>query len=317
MLSVLGADLASVRWQDNGIATLTFDPENRESVGAIARLGAHRPNGALTPSAAAEWIHRLARERSCSAVSLDGPQGWRSPDTPPHEPGVGRRSDYEARTQGKCGVRGSCFPGTQLSWFLFCIEVFERLLQKPGVRLADDPTATRLAPLEDGYWLLEAYPTSVWRTSGLAPLPGKASCTAEMTRAALTSLVLRYGLALESSSSLVSHDDVQALVAALPAAALLGGPAVAVPRGVPSRIEVDGSRSEGILWDARPRGDSGAPIVAQSATLAADRQEQDDSNAAHDHENRFLPESRDDSGYAAIVERGRVGCTSAPVWAAS
>ena len=228
VLTVLGVDLASARWQDNGVAKLTFRVDGDGAAWVGARLGASRPTGAVTATKVAQWIDSLARGSS-AAVSLDGPQGWRSPTTPVSARGVGRRSDLAARTQGKCGVRGTCFPGTQLRWFTFSIEVFEHLLGLPGVRLANDIETTSLSPLSDGYWLIESYPTSVWRTSGLAPLPGKSRATPEGTRAALTTLATTYGFTVETSSDSLSHDDVQALAAALPAVALLGGPAIAVP----------------------------------------------------------------------------------------
>jgi hypothetical protein len=75
ILTVLGIDLASARWQDNGVATLTFRVGGAEPLWVAARLGAPRPAGALTSAAAAQWIDTLARDRGPSAVSLDGPRG--------------------------------------------------------------------------------------------------------------------------------------------------------------------------------------------------------------------------------------------------
>jgi len=183
--------------------------------------------------------------------------------------------------------------------------VFEDLLQRPGVQLVNSVTSITLPPLSGGYWLIESYPTSVWRTSGLAPLPGKSRATVPETQAALRAIASTYGFVVETATSPPSHDDVQALVAALPAAALLGGPAVAIPRGVPAVVELDGSRSEGIIWDARPHVTSAPAAALTTAAPPDDRREQEDAAAARDDENRFLPDERDDTGFAAIVERGR------------
>jgi hypothetical protein len=183
--------------------------------------------------------------------------------------------------------------------------VFQDLLQRPDVWLANCATSTTLPPPSGGYWLLESYPTSVWRTSGLVPLAGKARATPHETRAALSCLASTYGFVVESPTAPLSHDDVQALVAALPAAALLGGPAVAIPRGVPATVEVDGSRSEGIIWDAHPRARSAPAAALATSSPADDQRDQEDSAAAGDENNHFLPDERDDAGFSAIVERGR------------
>jgi hypothetical protein len=68
-------------------------------------------------------------------------------------------------------------------------------------------------------------------------------------------LIRAYGL--PSADRGPGHDDLQAIVAALPAAALLGAPARPLPRGLPAR-SLDGAgpartgRAEGIMWDAQP-----------------------------------------------------------------
>src|SRR5205807_8304392 len=78
--------------------------------------------------------------------------------------------EYECRKQDKTGAYPQTYPGTQRRWIEFCVEVFSRLLARRDVALAD-PAAAR--PDGTSYVLLECFPTSAWRSSGLVPLPGK------------------------------------------------------------------------------------------------------------------------------------------------
>jgi hypothetical protein len=246
---VLGVDLASSSWAAVGSATISFDAERGEFVDVVA--GAIRwPEAPLTAHALADAIDSFARHENICAVAMDGPQGWRDPATPKSTPGVGRRCEYECRTQGKTGAYPRTYPGTQHAWIQFCIDVFAHLLARPGVRLADPD-----APNSDdsGYLLLECFPTSAWRSSGLVPLPAKSKNPdlAPYWRS------LRRAYALPRCP-IASHDDLQAVVAALSAAAAAGGPAIALPRGLPARAarNPDGSclLLEGYIWDVEPRG---------------------------------------------------------------
>ncbi len=134
-LRVLGIDLASSSWASNGSALLTFDRDRwRDARAPAIRCSARR---ALAPESLAEAIDAFALEEGLAAVSIDGPQGWRDPSAPP-EQGAGRAADRAARTQGKCGEPGVCFPRTYLSWVSFSIELFDRLIALPHVRLAND-----------------------------------------------------------------------------------------------------------------------------------------------------------------------------------
>jgi hypothetical protein len=128
------------------------------------------------------------------------------------------------------------------------VEVFANLLARPRVALAEPGAA---ASGFARYIVLECFPTSAWRSSGLDPLPakGKRPALAPYVRA----LAVAYGLPLPSVSS---HDDLQAVVAALTAVAAAAGPAVVDIKGVPSTVLAgsDGSqrRIEGFIWDVKP-----------------------------------------------------------------
>ena len=243
--AALGIDLACRRWNDIGSALIAFDRQRfTEAVpGAITW-----PTSDLTPSAVAGAIDAFARAHDIAAVSIDGPQGWRDPVAPSGRKGVGRACEYATRTPGKTGTRGIAYPSTFLRWIQFSIEVFADLLDRPDVALLNEPSGD--VPLrQPGYWLLECFPTSSWRTSGLSALPGHQRAPADIVEEFARRLVEVYSL--PSSAITRNHDHLQAVVAALPAVGLLGGPARVHARGEAARL-VDGVLVEGLIWDAAP-----------------------------------------------------------------
>ena len=296
-LIAIGIDLASGRWEDNGSASIQFTADGwvKCGVGVIPW-----PGGSLTPAALADTIDNYARQTGAAVVCLDGPQGWRTTGiTSDDRPGVGRWCEYEVNAQGKTGEYGHTYPRTQAGWIRFCIAVFDELLAKAGVVLVNDADATRLDRLVNGYWLLEVFPTSIWRSSGLPPLPGKARTTLGRMDVARGYLTARYGMPNGILPERGSHDDLQALVAALPGVGLLGGPAVAEANGFPAaeqsaRGDVPVHRVEGLIWDARPRHPGPAPDKAAVATKPP---------LPANGGNPLLPDDRDPHG-DAVYTRG-------------
>ena len=265
---VLGIDLACRSWDDIGSALVAF--ENGCFRDAVPGVMAWPPED-LTPAAVARCIDMFARNRDVAAVSIDGPQAWRDPTTPANRPGVGRACEYETRTPGKTGPCGVAYPSTFLRWIRFSIDVFAELLCHRDVVLVNND-ATDIAPRPGGYWLMECFPTSTWRTSGLEALPGHRRAPAEVVERFARRLVAAYGL--PSSAVTADHDDLQAVVSTLPAVGLLGGPARAYARGEPAR-SVDAVPVEGIIWDAAPAGGAKATVTARPAasTLLVDERD--------------------------------------------
>jgi hypothetical protein len=266
LLRVLGIDIASANWAANGSALLEFDVEAQSFTHVVTPAIEWPVAEPMTPQALATAIDRSARACGVRAVSLDGPQGWRDPSTLLHLPGVGRRCEYESRTQGRTGVFPQTYPSNQRSWIQFCTQVFAALLEHPDVYLAEADDA--LVPPETGYAILECFPTAAWRSSGLLPLPAK-SKRPPLTPYALN-LKNAYGLPLDEAG-ITSHDDLQALVAALPAAAVVGGPAEPVRTGVPSSTRITESgvlRLEGFIWNVRPRRPAGITNVVHQSTAS-------------------------------------------------
>ena len=215
-----------------------------------------------------------------SIVSIDGPQGWRDPDSPPAQ-GVGRLCEQSAHTPGKTGVFGQTYPSNQVGWISFSITVFELLTSLGHVRLVDDPELTALEPPASGeYYVMECFPTVTWRSAGLTPLPGRSK------RPDARDFARRLGRRWQLSSLdlPIGHDDLQAIVATLPAVALLGcgqpiahGTSSAI---VPPQGEAPAHRVEGIIWDASPPASAGSaesgrrtPEATSSRTSFADRVE--------------------------------------------
>ena len=239
-VAVLGVDLASGRWRDNGTALLTFEVDGGWTAVDTGVIG-WPSHGRPSASELAQRVDAFCREAGVAAVSIDGPQGWRDPAA---APGWGRVADREARTPGKMGPPRSCVPGTYIGWVSLSVELFARFRALAHVDLVNDAVA-RLERRRGGYYLLESFPTSTWRTAALQPLPAKAK-TKDIAPFA-DDLTRAFGL----PPFVATHDELQAVVSALPAAALLGGPARAVARGVPGRL-ADGEWVEGLIWDAEP-----------------------------------------------------------------
>lgn len=260
MRRVLGIDVASSSWKANGSALIEYDEAGvRRVVPGVIPW----PSVPLTPAALAGAIDKFAREHAIDAAALDGPHGWRSPDTPAGAPGVGRRSEYECRTQGKTGVYPVTYPRNQRPWIEFSIQLFDALLALPGVVLADRETAIIAGA---GYAVLECFPTSTWRTSGLKPLPGKGKRPPLLPFS--QALATAYRLPAFVSHS---HDDLQAVVAALAAVAVIGGPALPIRRGIAATTTADVSgtrRLEGFIWDAKPTGVAAPPNAVEATATS-------------------------------------------------
>ncbi|MCA8923356.1 MAG: DUF429 domain-containing protein [Planctomycetes bacterium] len=249
--AALGVDLALRDWRDCGLALVRWSGERW--TGWRTRWA--RPRGAPSAEALTDYVDRLARAHAVRAVGLDGPLGWRDPATPSTAPGVGRRADFAVRAQAKVGVWGQSYPNTQLRWVELCVEVFSGLLAREGVVLAN-ARPEELPPLPPGgYYLLETFPTATWRASGLTPLPSKRRCASVGVAPWAASLGATYRLPQRRACA---HDDLQATVAALAAAAAAGGPARPCAHGVPARIVRPGGRPEhrveGLIWTASPGG---------------------------------------------------------------
>ena len=297
-IRVVGVHLAHRSGSDNASALLEFDPSGWRG---CRRANVNPwPDGPVTVEAMVDVLDAQARANAVAAVCLDGPQGWREPGVGANDrPGCGRMAEYEVRAPGKVGEYGRTYPRNQAQWMTFCIDVFNGLLARPGVRLANDPVVTRLPPPVGGYYLLEVYPTAIWRASELAPLPGRHRTTLGRRMDGQRWLVTRYRMPDWFVLNGV-HDDLQAVVAALPGVGLFGGPAVPKPHGIPARWlaaagTVPAHRVEGLIWDASPAIPGELPPTDRSPPAAP--------TPPPDGENPLLPDDRDEDG-EMVFDRG-------------
>ncbi len=296
-LKVLGVDLACKSWGDNGTCLLSFETET-QSWDTVILNCVRWPQHELTAQNMAKALHQFIRQEHLAGISLDGPQGWREPNAPAR-PGVGRLCEYEARCQGKTGEYGITFPRPQFTWIKYCIDVFTHLRNYGGRIPTREEGSNRLEPLSgDEFWLIECFPTSIWRTSGLSVLPGKNRCLRNHIdlkpyHGDLTSAYMLPNHSTDNST----HDDLQGLVSALPMAALLGAPAVPVPRGNNGWKCAEGHWVEGLIWDCKPLGSNGNELAENSRKIT------DAPSADNLSSNPLLIDDRDDT-HAEVLSRG-------------
>lgn len=256
IVKTLGIDLACRSWRDTGTALILFKSDDDPRWEAVRTGVISWPALPVSAVAMADVIDSFAVQNQIDAISLDGSQGWREPNAPTR-PGVGRWCEYLAHTQGKTGTFWVTYPGTQVGWIRFCIEVIQRLVATKRGHLVNAPAPLWLPrPVPGTYWLIECFPTQTWRSSNLVPLPGKSSRPPVDVGKWAASLWQRYGLP-STGAWCGSHDDLQAVVACLPAAGLLGAPCIPIPLGNSGRL-IDATTAhprhwvEGLIWDAAP-----------------------------------------------------------------
>jgi hypothetical protein len=251
---VLGVDLASTRWSNVGTALVSYSADATAATAVEINPVAWPTHEEVTSTALTETLDIFLRAREVAAVSIDGPQGWRDPDAPISQ-GMGRACEKSARTPGKTGTPGITWPRKQVGWITFSIRVFDELLGRPHARLINDLKCRRLEPPRGGYWVLECFPTATWRSSGLLPLPAKGKRPSVVA----FSNLLRVCWKLPESATTSDHDGLQAIVASLPAATLLGA-GEPIAHGRPATVLPNQNvRVEGIIWDAHPLESARSP----------------------------------------------------------
>jgi hypothetical protein len=313
MVSVLGIDLAYTDWRKNGSAVLSFEDEawSRCQENVVSW-----PDCPISAAAMAGAIEIFVLENEISAVSLDGPQGWRDPAAPKARLGVGRACEKKSNTPGKTGVYGIAYPANWVEMAKFCEEVFTHLIERGYATLVNDPSTKALsAPALPKYYLLECFPTWTWRTSGLKPLPGHTNASPSVVLECAKRLIERYDLPRSALTD--NHDDLQAIVAALPAAGLLQGPCIPMAVGESSSVfapsgEIPAHRIEGLIWSAKPilsestsaktESDFAEATVTQLSEVAEANQEIFEE--AKDYANPLLPDDRHPQT-SRIIERGK------------
>ena len=229
MTRILSVDLACKHHRDIGVALL----EARDAGIDATIIDAELPD---PPNAHtfADWLHTLAEQYGVAGIAIDGPLGWKAPDT---EALHCRVSEKLVRAPGKTGLPpDGVKPRNYLAFTEFSIALFERLTMQHGHALPDgEPRAG---------FVTETFPTAAWRSLGLMPVPGKGRTSSADMQAALERLVTRVPVRIDRAPT---HDQLQAVVGGLAPLAWAQGHAERVTlAGLPPH-RLDGSWREGYI----------------------------------------------------------------------
>jgi hypothetical protein len=236
MTRILSVDLAYVRYRDVGVALLSQEARRVE----FLDIPLDRPPD---PVELADWLVARLAEHGAQGLCIDGPLGWKAPDTDsPHC----RRSERQLRAPGKTGLPpDGVKPGTYLAFTRFSIALFERLTITHGLVL---PGQTDAPP--DRPFVTESFPTAAWRALGLTPLVAKSKATPAHVAESADRFTRETGFTL---SRMPSHDELQAAIGGLAGLAWARGDHAAVHLAGDAPFRLDGSWREGYIMSPAPR----------------------------------------------------------------
>lgn len=231
MPRILSVDLAYKHYRDIGVALLEATPH-----GTAVTLLDVPLTGTPTPEALCNWLVEAAAEHAVSGICIDGPLGWKGPDT---DAVHSRVSEKVARAPGKTGLPpDGVKPRGYLAFTQFSVALFERLTMQEGFVLPGDESRT------DGLFVTETFPTAAWRALGLTALPGKATTKAADMDAARQRLAQATDIELPSNTT---HDQLQAVVGGIAGLRWAGGEHNAVQLAGLPPYRLDGCWREGYI----------------------------------------------------------------------
>ncbi len=236
-MAVLSIDLASKAYADFGFCLLTDGMARLEFPGS-GELGLEgRPHA----SELARAISQLCSREAVSVVLIDGPQGWRWPESPIRHM---RLCERVLNTPARTGPPGEVKPSTYLPFVRFSIDLFHHLRQDYAWSLLVEDWPK----ISGCRWLVETFPSAGWGLLGLTRLPGK-------NRSRRIDLEpWRRGLSETTGFDLppgLSHDQLQAAVAILAGRAIAEGDVAGIiMAGMDPIITPSGLVHEG--WIALP-----------------------------------------------------------------
>lgn len=228
-MRILSIDLAYRDYRDIGVALL-------EPGGAQVLVAFHPIRGFGVPlaNATAEKIASRAAELEADIILVDGPQGWKDPNSPhPHS----RVCERVLNTPAKTGLPGHVKPANYAPFVAFSIEVFNALDALGWPRYGGAQTSAR-------HTTVESFPLSAWRSLGLRILPAKAKATEQDIQDRLASLTAMFDLKVDQ---VPNHDELQALVSGLAGIALLRGDTNAFRIEGVAPFILDGTVREGVI----------------------------------------------------------------------
>jgi hypothetical protein len=231
-------DIAHRKYADNGIAFLDGGSDVVQLIKADDLGVSDPPN----PEGFADALSSFCDREGVSVLLLDGPQGWREPNSQIEHM---RLCERVLNTPGKTGVIGTTKPGTYLHYIQFSIDLFHQLRITHDWELLKSDWNKR--PWKR--WLVESFPTAAWKTLGLKKLPSKAKCTSDQLITWRDDLSNVTGLELPD---VLTHDELQAAVVLPVGRAIVKGEEEGVILvGVDPYLTKEGVVLEGLI--ANPR----------------------------------------------------------------
>ncbi len=223
-------------YRDIGVALVTYDDTGAQE-SLTARAVDVPLSGRPSVAALASWLRDMVELHDARCLCIDGPLGWRSPDTDsPHC----RRSERAVRAPGKTGLPpDGVKPRTYLGFTTFSIALFEAFLTSAEWALPGDPNAAHTARV-----VTESFPTAAWRALGLSPLMAKGRASVADVQDAGARLQTRTGITLEQVRT---HDQLQAVVGGIAGAWWVAGRTGQVQLAGDPPFRLDGSWREGYI----------------------------------------------------------------------
>ena len=224
-------------YRDIGVALVTYDDGGGKHDSLTARAFDVPLSGRPSVAALASWLREMVETHDVRCLCIDGPLGWRSPDTDsPHC----RLSERAVRAPGKTGLPpDGVKPRTYLGFTTFSIALFESFLSSADWALPGDPAAVPTARV-----VTESFPTAGWRALGLSPLMAKGRASVVDVQDAGVRLQARTGITLEQVRT---HDQLQAVVGGIAGAWWAAGRTSHVQLAGAAPFRLDGSWREGYI----------------------------------------------------------------------
>jgi hypothetical protein len=233
---ILSVDLAYVRYRDVGVALLSAEARRVDFLGIALE-------GTPDPHQLADWLLAQLELHDAQGLCIDGPLGWKAPDTDsPHC----RLSERQLRAPGKTGVPpDGVKPATYLAFTRFSIALFERLTTTHGLVLPG-----QAEPGTERRFVTESFPTAAWRALGVTPLIAKGKATPNLVAEAAVRFTAATGFTLARPPT---HDELQAAIGGLAGLAWARGDQLAVHLAGEAPFRLDGSWREGYIMNLVPR----------------------------------------------------------------
>jgi hypothetical protein len=207
-MAIVSVDLAYRDYQDFGVAILDLGPN-----GATYELASliRRKDARPTPDDVADMLIEICSNSNALVILLDGPQGWKDPSS---DLTHCRKCERILNTPAKTGLPGIVKPASYFGFVEFSIQVFNAFDARGWKRF--DPANWR----GDYPTVIESFPLSAWRSLSLPPLPAK-SKSADIDIIKHLRLLGEAGY-ITNTSSIPTHDELQAVVAGLGGLGLIG-----------------------------------------------------------------------------------------------